>query len=257
MTKKETVLITGASGGIGYELAKLFAHKGYHLILTARNSQKLKALKDKLQEETSSKIAIITEDLSQIGAGQRVFEKVKAIEARVDILINNAGAGYTAAFHEKAYEQDFQVMQLNMGALTELTKLFGGEMITNKHGKILNVASTGAYHGGPYTAVYYATKAYVLSLTEALQTELKPYGITVSVLCPGATQTEFAKRAGRKEAGIAMEAKTVAEIAFKGLMKDKKIIIPGVRNKLFIKIPRKWASQMVGRYQKTLMIKKR
>jgi short-subunit dehydrogenase len=129
-------------------------------------------------------------------------------------------------------------------------------MIKNKHGKILNVASTGSYHGGPYTAVYYATKAYVLSLTEALQTELKPYGITVSVLCPGATQTEFAKRAGRKDAGIAMAAKNVAEIAFKGLMKDKKIIIPGVRNKLFIKIPRKWASQMVGRYQKTLMIKK-
>ncbi len=255
MTEDKFVLITGATSGIGYELAKLFASEGYALILAARNDGKLNALKEKLELKTHTKVYVIKEDLAQIGAGQAVYEKVKRLGVYVDILINNAGAGYVGAFHRQAFEEDFKLMQLNMGALTELTKLFGREMIKHQQGKILNVASTGSYHPGPYTAVYYATKAYVLSLSEALRIELKPHGITVSTLCPGATRTEFAKRAGKKDTRLAMEAKEVAQIAFKGLMNNKKIIIPGFRNKLFVKIPKIWASQMVGKYQKALIIK--
>ncbi|MDF2612992.1 MAG: fabG2 [Clostridia bacterium] len=256
MTTEQTVLITGATSGIGYELAKIFANEGYHLVLVARNDNKLNQIKEELQKRRNAKVYIIQEDLSQIGAGDRLFREVKRLKLEVDILINNAGAGYTGLFHEKDFEQDIHMMQLNMITLTELTKLFANEMVKNKRGKILNVASTGSYHGGPYTAVYYATKAYVLSFSEALSIELKPYGIVVSALCPGATKTDFARRAGKQDSSIAMEAKKVAEIAYKELMKDKKVIIPGLRNKLLVKIPRMWASHMVGKYQKALLINK-
>ncbi|WP_070000830.1 SDR family NAD(P)-dependent oxidoreductase [Cellulosilyticum sp. I15G10I2] len=256
MPKDYTVLITGASSGIGRELAKLFAEKGYNLILVARNMYKLDVLKHELGiKRRDIKIDIIQEELAQIGAGQAVFEKVKRMGIEIDILINNAGAGYVGAFQDKVFEEDLKLIQLNIIALTELTKLFGAEMVKRKQGKILNVASTGSYHSGPYTAVYYATKAYVLSLSEALQIELKPFGITVSALCPGATQTEFSKKAGKKDAKFAMGAKEVAQVAFKGLMKRKTIIIPGLGNKLFVKIPRGWASQIVAKYQKSLYLK--
>lgn len=256
MTKQHTVLITGASSGIGYELAKIFANHQYHLILVARSSNKLNEIKEQLQKRGNIKVYIIQEDLSQLGGGESLFKKVKKLGLHVDILVNNAGAGYTGVFHERAISEDFAIMQLNMGCLTELTKLFVNEMIKYKDGKVLNVASTGSYHAGPYTAVYYATKAYVLSFSEALAIELRPYGVTVSALCPGATKTEFAMRAGKRDSRAAMEAKEVAEIAFKNLIKNKKVIIPGLRNKLFIKIPRMWAGQIVGKYQKKLLISK-
>ena len=254
--KNNTVLITGASSGIGYELARLFALQENQLILIARNKDKLSALKKELESKGNSKVYIIHKDLSEVGSGKAVFEEVKGLGLQVDILINNAGAGYVGLFHEKEIVDDMKMMQLNMVTLTELTKLFAAEMVRRKAGKILNVASTGSYHPGPYTAVYYATKAYVLSLSEALSIELKPYGITVSALCPGATKTEFAKRAGKRDTKAAMAAEDVAREAFKGLMKNKVTIIPGLQNKLFVKLPRNLVSHMVAKYQSALLIKK-
>lgn len=256
MTRYKTVCITGASSGIGYELAKIFSTEGYELILTARNVQKLNRLKGELEQGGSQKIWIIPGDLSEKGTPVKLFEEIKKRGIEVDILINNAGMGYVGLFHEKTLEEDSKTIQLNIVALTQLTKLFAKEMIKKKKGKILNVASTGSYHPGPYTAVYYATKAYVLSFTEALAIELKPYGISVLALCLGATKTEFSKRAGRKDTKAAMSAKEVAQKAFDGLMRDKGVIIPGFRNRLFITLPRRWAAPLVGRYQKTLLIKK-
>lgn len=252
MLKKRTVLITGASSGIGYELAKVFGANEDDLILVARNSDRLADLKKTIEKLRSSKVYIINKDLSEPDAGETLFQEIKDLGLQVDILINNAGAGYVGLFHEKELAEDLKMMQLNMGTLTVLTKLFAAEMAKRRNGKILNVASTGSYHPGPFTAVYYATKAYVLSLTEALAIELKPYGVTVSALCPGATKTEFAKRAGKRDSSAAMDARDVARAAFSGLSKNKITIIPGLGNKLFVKLPRYLASCMIAKYQQGL-----
>lgn len=248
----EYVLITGASSGIGYELAKVFASHGYQLILVARNEDRLSRIKKELEIKYKIQVYILVEDLCDEKAPKHLYEQVRKRGIEVDILINNAGAGYTGKFHEETYEKDLKIMQLNMVSLTELTKLFVQDMVKNQKGKILNVASTGAYHPGPYTAIYYATKSYVLSLSEALAVELSPYHVTVSALCPGATRTNFAKAAGREDTAIAMDPAIVARIAYKKLMKNKTTIVPGIRNKLFIKLPRQLASRFIAKYQMNL-----
>ncbi len=246
-------LITGATSGIGLALTKIFWDKGYSLILVGRNKHKLAALEKQLKgERTDLKVVICKQDLSQAGAGAALYLWIKQQQLSVDILINNAGAGYVGEFCECSATKIEELMTLNMTSLTELTYEFAKEMKRRRRGKILNVASTGSYHPGAYTAVYYATKAYVLSLSEALYKELKPYGVTVSSLCPGATATQFAKSAGRVDAGFAMSAEFVAKKAFEGLQKGKKVIIPGIQNKLLIKVPRSIAAYFVARYQQKL-----
>jgi len=265
------VLITGATSGIGYALAEIFYQKGHSLILVGRSLEKLRQTKVQLtkregmdineidlkrkERETSQEIILICQDLSQQEAAQKVYTQVKSQGLKVQILINNAGAGYVGAFVEEDERMILEHMVLNMTSLTLLTRYFAEEMKKLGEGKILNVASTGAYHPGSYTAVYYATKAYVLSLSEALYAELKPVGIHVASLCPGATKTNFAKAAGRADASIAMSAEEVAAKAYKGLMKNKRVIIPGIKNWLWIKAPRKIAMPFIEKYQKNLMHK--
>ena len=247
------VLITGATSGIGLALTKIFWDKGFSLILVGRNEKKLEALEKQLKEKrTDLKVVICKQDLSQAGAGIALYSWVKQQGFLVDVLINNAGVGYVGEFCECSATKIEELMTLNMTSLTELTYAFAKEMKVRKQGKILNVASTGSYHPGAYTAVYYATKAYVLSLSEALCKELKPYGVIVSSLCPGATATQFAKSAGRANAGFAMSAEFVAKKAFVGLQKGKQVIVPGVQNKLLIKVPRAIAAYFVARYQQKL-----
>ncbi|AEB76635.1 SDR family NAD(P)-dependent oxidoreductase [Clostridium botulinum] len=253
---KKTVLITGASSGIGYELSKVFAKHGYNLILVARSIEKLDKLRNEIIQKYGVGVSVIQKDLSINSSAEEVFNEVNNENIQVDILVNNAGAGVCGEFHEIDYRKDIEIIQLNITSLTILTKLFSKKMIKNGYGKILNVASTGAYQPGPYIAVYYATKAYVLSLSEALTNELGEYGITVSTLCPGSTRTNFSKSAGKAEIKVAMDAKEVAISAYNGLMKSKRVIIPGINNKLAIflskLVPGNLSAYFVKKIQKTL-----
>lgn len=255
----EYVLITGATSGIGYALAQVFAAKGYPLILVGRNIEKLEKAKKSLEEIMLTKrkklypILFIHQNLNEEKAAEKVYQAVTNQKLKVGILINNAGVGYAGAFWEASDEKIIEQITINMAQLTLLTKYFAKEMKEKGKGKILNVASTGAYHPGAYIGVYYATKAYVLSLSEALYEELKPYGVTVSSLCPGATRTGFQKASGREDTKLAMNPEFVARKAYKGLMKNKKIIVPGLRNQLMVKVPRGIGIQMIKRYQKATL----
>ncbi|EDS77642.1 oxidoreductase, short-chain dehydrogenase/reductase family [Clostridium botulinum C str. Eklund] len=258
--QNENVLITGASSGIGYELSKIFAKNGYNLIIIARNYKRLEEISNEIVEKFNVKVKIIEKNLSVTSSALEIFNELKKENIEVNILINNAGAGNCGVFSDIDYKNDIDIINLNITTLTILTKLFSSDMIERRYGKILNIASTGAYQPGPYTAVYYATKAYVLSLSEALTIELKDYGIKVSTLCPGSTKTEFSKRAGKYDINIAMSAEKVAKIAYKGLLKNKRIIIPGFRNKVTILLskisPGNISGHFVKKIQKTLLIKK-
>lgn len=248
----ENVLITGATSGIGYELAKIFAKNRYNLILCARNKDKLEEIKENISDEYRVDVHIFQKDLSKEQEARELYSEIINNDIIVDILINNAGAGYVGKFIDEEYDRDKNIMGLNMNAVTYLTKVFARQMVERNRGKILNVASTGSYHPGPYTAVYYATKAYVLSFTEALAEELKDYNITVSALCPGATKTNFSKNAGKKDNSNAMSPEFVAKKAYEGLMKNKLTIIPGFQYKLFVLLPRKLVTPFIGRYQRNL-----
>lgn len=250
------VLITGASSGIGYELSRIFAENGYNLILIARNIERLKSLSAELIKNFNVNVKIIQKDLSIPGSAEEIFNKVDNLNLDVDILVNNAGAGVNGLFHKIDYKKDIEIINLNIISLTILTKLFSKKMIERKKGKILNIASTGSYQPGPYIAVYYATKAYVLSFSEAITNELKDYGISVTTLCPGATKTEFSKRAGKADVKIAMDARTVARAAYAGLKNNKKLVIPGINNKVavvFSKVlPGSITSKIVRKIQQQL-----
>lgn len=253
---KETVLITGASSGIGYELAKVFASHKYNLILVSRSAKKLNELADLLRNQYDVKVDVIAHDLSQVGASKKVFDEVQSLQITVDILVNNAGVGNVGFFHETELNKDAEMIQLNITALTEMTKLFTREMVKRKKGKILNVGSTGSFAPGPYIAVYYATKAYVLSFSKAIAKELKTYGVTVTALCPGAVRTNFCKTAGKRDMPGAMEASVVAKLAYEGLLKNNEVIVPGVQNKILIRLPKGLVSSINFKNQQKLEIRR-
>lgn len=245
--KRKWVLITGASSGIGLEFSKIFAKNNYNLILIARNIEALNKIKDELLDKYDTNSIVIPKDLSESSSVEEIFNELINLNIKVKILINNAGIGDCGLFHKINIENHRTVMKTNMIALTELTYLIVNDMIKQGEGKILNVVSTGAYQPGPYTAVYYASKAYVLSLTEALSIELKPYNIQVSGLCPGTTKTNFHNRAGKGELKGAMDPELVAKIGYKKLMKGKHIIIPGVKNKIAIGMSKVFPRKLLGR----------
>ena len=208
--------------------------------------------KIKYSELYAVDICIMEGDLAKEGAAEALYKAVKSEGLEVDILVNNAGGGYVGEFVTGDLKRYEELLQLNIHTVTTLCRLFGKEMKKRREGHILNVASTGAYHPGPYTAMYYATKAFVLSLSEALFVELKPYGVTVSSLCPGATKTGFAKAAGRADSKMAMNPRKVAETGYLGLMQNKRVIFPSLASQLFVKIPRQAASNLISSYQKNL-----
>jgi uncharacterized protein len=229
------VLITGASGGIGYELAMLFARDHHNLVLVARNGSRLAQVADELQRQFGITVRTVAIDLTQPTAPQSVYEQLQREGVEVNILINNAGYGSFGEFGDISLEENLGQIQLNVTALTYLTKLFLGPMLERGSGKIMNVASTAGFQPGPLMAVYYATKAYVISFSEALANELADQGIVVTCLCPGATETGFAGRAGNGESRLfkklrPMDAKTVARVGYRGLLKGKTLVIPGFRN---------------------------
>lgn len=237
------VLITGATGGIGREFACAFAKQGDNLILTGRKEEQLKRIANKICEKYCVQVQYIPLDLSQKNAEEQLWMWCEKRRIKVDILVNNAGYGYVGAFLKEQLEEIDCMSKVNMIAMGKLCWLFGNDMKGRKKGAVINVASTGAYHPGPYTALYYATKAFVLSLSEALEVELKPYGIQVLTICPGAVKTGFSKRAGRRENVFAMSPKRVAMDAVEALEHGKNRMISGMFYKIFIHIPRK-----IGRY---------
>lgn len=251
---KDTVLITGASSGIGYALAKVFASHEYNLILVARNAKKLSELADELRNQYNTRVDVIIQDLSQTNSAKKVFDDVMNMKLTVDILVNNAGVGSVGFFYETEFARDTEMIQLNIGTLTEMTKLFSREMVNRRKGKILNVGSTGSFAPGPFIAVYYATKAYVLSFSRAISKELKSYGVTVMALCPGAVKTNFCKTAGKRDMPGAMEAEVVAEAAYRGLLKNKKVVIPGILNKILVRLPQGIVSSINFKSQQKLSI---
>jgi uncharacterized protein len=234
-----TALITGASTGIGRELAKLFAKDGYHLVLVARNGSRLSELADELQKSFGITAKTFPLDLTGGEAPQFLSDQLARENITIDVFVNNAGFGKLGAFSEVAYEESAGQIQLNITALTHLTKLFLAPMLERKSGKILNVASTAGFQPGPRMAVYYATKAYVISFSEALANELQGSGVTVTCLCPGVTETEFSTRAGTGNTKLlrysrAMDAATVARDGYRALMKGKPLVISGFRNRLLM-----------------------
>src|SRR6266403_224316 len=191
----QTALVTGASSGIGRELAKCFAADGCRLILVARKRNALNSLADELRKLHQTQSEVFTADLARPDAASRIFQHTEANGTKIDVLVNNAGFGAQGRFAELPVERQLEMLQVNITALTQLTRLFLPGMIARRRGGVLNVASTASFQPGPGMAVYYATKAYVLSFSEAVAEELRHSGVTVTALCPGPTRTDFAATA--------------------------------------------------------------
>jgi short-subunit dehydrogenase len=235
----DTALITGASGGIGEELARVFAEHHHDLVLVARSEDKLRSLSDELSRAHGVHVTVLAADLSDAGAPLQLFETLRAKGVTIAVLVNNAGSGARGEFARLDAQVQSRMIQLNVVALTELARLFLPGMLERGHGGILNVASTAAYVPGPRMAVYYASKAFVLSLSEALSEETQGTGVTVTALCPGPTRTNFAAVAGNEDSrlfrsGSVMDARSVAELGYAGLMAGKRVVVAGLSNRLTV-----------------------
>ena len=237
---REVVLITGAASGIGFALAKRFREEGYFLIITSSSRKRLQQAAIELRETVRGRkngIAVICQDLSLPDAASKLYGQIKRKGIKVDILVNNAGVGMLGEAAENNMEKLDQMIQVNIRALTQLCTLFLHDMYQRGSGKILNVASVGAFQPGPYTASYYASKAYVASYSRAIRHEAAGKGIQVCTLYPGTTRTDFFRRAGGETPFWAMSADKVAHIAYLGLRKNREIIVPGILNRLIRLIP--------------------
>ncbi|WP_373128813.1 SDR family NAD(P)-dependent oxidoreductase [Dielma fastidiosa] len=235
---KEYVLITGATSGIGYALAEVFASHGYGLIMVSSTKSHLLTAQCKLKAEYAVPILIYEQDLAVNDAAFKLYASLKADDVRFNILINNAGLGLIGKSETLDADRELQMLTLNIISLTMLCKLFIAEH-QQSGGRILNVASIGAFQPGPYTASYYASKAYVLSYTQAIRCEAKNSGIHISVLCPGSTHTAFFTKAGKPTPKFAGSPERAAKAAYHGLMKDQEIIIPGMLNQLIRWLPKR------------------
>jgi short-subunit dehydrogenase len=238
MTKR-TALVTGASTGIGYELAHILCADGFDVALVARDEQRLATVAAELKQKYGREAKIIVADLSKPDAPRLIFDQLQRENFSVSVLINNAGAGVYGAFADTELDRDLAVLRLNMESVVALTKLFLKPMLARREGKILNVASVAAYQPDPLLGIYGATKAFVLSFSAALSVELKNTGVTVTAISPGTTSTEFHKRAGLDRSGLmrhgmmkAMSPRSVAEIGFRAMMAGKPIVIPGLMNRI-------------------------
>jgi uncharacterized protein len=258
-TSPEVVLVTGASSGIGWELAKCFAADKSNLVLVARNRDALEKLSAELQAAHGIKVHILAADLSRTETPQRIFQELSAQNITVDVLVNNAGFGLHGEFVHLPLPGQLDIIHVNITALTELTGLFLPGMIQRRRGGILNVGSVAGFLPGPNMAVYYASKAFVLSFTEALAEETSGTGLKISVLCPGPTESNFGNVArGGKSRQVErpkMSAPTVAQIGHQEFRAGKVVVVPGISNKLLVFLPRisprKLARRVVKKYNRT------
>lgn len=227
----KTALITGASSGIGKELARIHAENGGNLIIVARRGENLIELKNELEKKHNIQVTTLIKDLSIVGSAKEIYEEVKDLNIQVDYLMNNAGFGLRGKFQELDWARQQQMINLNMVSLTELMYLFLPEMIGRNEGKILNVSSTAAFFPGPLQAIYYATKSYVNFLSNAVSEELHDTNISISTLMPGATETEFAKTADMDKTSMfakTVSARSVAQAGYVGMLDGKLNIISGL-----------------------------
>lgn len=239
MTKKY-VLITGGSSGIGFSLAKKFAREGYHLILVASNEKRLnKAARELLLRNTDIKVITVAQDLSKPDAAKKVYSTLKKMGISVAVLINNAGFGLVGDTTTLEDRKVQEMLQVNIGAMEMFCRLYLQDRKDKGSGKILNVASTGAFQPGPYTAAYFASKAFVSSYSCGIRYEAERYGVQVCTLYPGTTKTDFFRKTGKKTPFWAMSSDKVADVAYEGLMKNQEKIIPGFMNRLLQFVPEK------------------
>jgi len=248
-------LITGASSGIGKEMAYIFAQNGYDLVLVARSEDALNNLATEIQTKYGRKSIVISANLTDSNAPDMIHEKLKSMDIIPEVLVNNAGFGHNEAFVDSDYEKQEDMVKLNILALMKMCHIFGLEMKKLGKGRILNVASCAAFSAGPYMSVYYASKAFVLSFSQALNSELKEYGVTVSALCPGPTNTKFEKTAGMGNSKMfslfPQDAKSVAMAGYKACMKGQIIKYHGpvtnIYNILSRILPRKTTCRIAER----------
>ena len=228
---KKVALVTGASAGLGVEFARQLSERGHRLVLAARRKERLEGLAAEL-----GKARAVAIDLSKKDAAAKLMADLEANGEEIDLLVNNAGFGLIGRFAKADAKRLRQMIDLNVGTLTDLCRAVAPRMIDRKSGGIINVASTAAFQPGPNMAVYFATKAFVLSLTEALHEELKPHGVHVTCLCPGPTRTEFGDVAGFGGNGmfdrVAMESPEVVAAGLEGFDKNKAVVVPGLVNKI-------------------------
>jgi short-subunit dehydrogenase len=257
-----TALITGASSGIGLELASLAAQDRHDLVLVARQRERLESVGRGLAEEYGVRVSVLAKDLGDPSAPADLGRELAGRHIEIDVLVNNAGFGVYGFFAQTSIDRELEMIQVNVAALTHLSKLVLPGMRKRRRGRILNVASTAAFQPGPIMAVYYATKAYVLSFSEALASECTGTGVTVTALCPGPTRTEFEGRSGSPEEimvrkkGFLMSASDVAHEGWRGMKAGKRVVIPGFKNRLLVQAervtPRRLVTAMSRRIREPL-----
>jgi len=258
MAARPVALITGASMGLGAEFARIFAANGHDLVLTARSADRLAALKREIEGLHGVPVRLVVADLADPKAPRAIFDEVTAAGVDIDILVNNAGYGMYGFFHESERDAVMDLIEVNVNALVLLTRLFLDGMVARRRGRILNVASTAAFQPGPLQPVYYASKAFVLSFTEAIANELKGTGVTATALCPGPVPTGFQERARMgSPSGLRLMMRTTPEgvvrAAFDGMIRGKTVVIPGVLNRIHVFLlrffPRNMITAVVRRVQ--------
>lgn len=255
---RETALVTGASAGIGLELARLFARQRHDVVMVARREERLREIASELQDEHGITAHVIAADLAASDGARRLHEEVRGRGIEVEYLVNNAGFGTFGPFVETDLEETMDLVRLNIGALTELTALFVPPMVERQSGKVLNVASAAAFQPGPLMATYYASKAYVLHFSEALHEELEGTGVSVTALCPGPVRTEFQEVAGMERSGLVLNKRLisverVADEGYEAMMRGKPMVVPGLATKLLAFsvrfAPRRLVAKFVRRLQ--------
>lgn len=258
MTKSKTALITGSTSGIGKAFADKLASEKYNLILVSRDAEKLQAQSDILTKEHDIKISLIPLDLTEPGAAQKVFDAVQTMKLSVQLLINNAGFNEYGSFLKTSMQKETEMINLHAIFTTEMMKLFIPGMVANGYGRMLNLGSTGSYMPCPYDAVYAATKAYILSVSKAINAELKGSGVSVTILCPGSTKTEFAHKAGMENTllfkNFVMKPETVAKIGYKALINRKTSVISGVYNKILVLSSKFMPSSILNALTKKMLV---
>ncbi len=254
---KTTALITGASSGIGLELARTFARKGHNLVVVARDQVRLEQLAGELEAQHGITVKVLVKDLSSPSAAREIYETLKDDSITVDILVNNAGLIVYGNFHQTDWEKETRMIQVNLLTLTALAKLFVPDMVARGYGRILNIGSNGSFAPSPLNAVYSATKAYVLSFSEAIAEELAGTGVTVTALCPGATRTALQERAQMDDVRLlgwgVMEAAEVARTGYRSLMAGQRVVVPGFYNQIQVFFIRFLPRSMVVKMAKALL----